>query len=60
MAGTELDTSSDVTVVPRVKPADELPFKTLAELMEDYFAHPDDDHVCSMDAEPPKYFYYRG
>lgn len=28
--------------------------------MEDYFAGTEDDHVCSMDAEPPKYFYYKG
>ena len=56
----DASTTRDVEVVPRVKPADELPFKTLAELMEDYFAGTDDDHACSLDAEPPKYFYYNG
>jgi hypothetical protein len=47
-------------VSARVKPADELPFKTLAELMNDYFSSPEDDHVCSMESEVPKYFYYKG
>jgi hypothetical protein len=28
--------------------------------MQDYFADPDDEHVCSMDTEVPRYFYYKG
>ena len=38
---------------------EELPFKTIGELMDDYFKL-DTNAVCSLDTEVPKYFYYRG
>ena len=53
--GDEVD-----VVKPRVKPKDELPFKTLSELMEDYFSGADDGHVCDTGKAVPQYFYYKG
>lgn len=39
---------------------DELPFKTINELIDDYFADGDDGHLCEIDKDVPKYFYYKG
>ena len=38
---------------------EELPFKTIAELIHDYF-ETDENHVCELDKEVPQYFYYKG
>lgn len=38
----------------------ELRFKTIAELVHDYFADGADGHVCQLDKEVPKYYYYKG
>lgn len=39
---------------------EELPFKTIGELIHDYFADGEDGHACMLDKDVPKYFYYRG
>lgn len=39
---------------------EELPFKTIGELVHDYFATGEDGHMCELDKEVPKYFYYKG
>lgn len=42
-----------------VEVEEELPFKTIGELMDDYFKL-DQGQMCSLDTEVPKYFYYKG
>lgn len=37
-----------------------MPFKTIAELIHDYFADGEDGHMCTLDKEVPQYFYYKG
>ena len=39
---------------------EERPFKTIEELVEDYFNDGESGHLCHLDKEVPKYFYYKG
>lgn len=44
----------------RTHEEEELPFKTIGEFINDYFADGDEGHMCAIDKDVPKYFYYRG
>ena len=44
----------------RTHEEEELPFKTIGEFINDYFADGDEGHMCAIDKDVPKYFYYKG